>query len=151
MPNETPGKVQRKRKVEASEDKAIKEKIRKAETVSRNERQKKEMTYFNTELNKLAGSSAIDELAVKCGVCKGKKVIAGDHTVSGKVQHFLINHFEKCQEKHDRLRKSASGSKTIDVLFAIAQNSHTAQQDQQPFLEPDIQNIEEEFSNIDDV
>lgn len=64
---------------------------------------------------------------------------------------FYLDHFEKCQEKHDRLRKSASGSKTIDVLFAKAQNSHTAQQDQQPFLEPDIQNIEEEFSNIDDV
>ena len=47
-PNETPGKVQRKRKVEASEDKAIKEKIRKAETVSRNERQKKELTDFKT-------------------------------------------------------------------------------------------------------
>ena len=46
--NETPGKVQRKRKVEASEDKAIKEKIRKAETISRNERQKKELTDFNT-------------------------------------------------------------------------------------------------------
>ena len=47
-PNETPGKAQRKRKVEASEDKAIKGKIRKAETVSRNERQKKELTDLNT-------------------------------------------------------------------------------------------------------
>ena len=47
-PNETPGKVQRKRKVKASEDKAIKEKIPKAETVSRNERQKKEPTHLNT-------------------------------------------------------------------------------------------------------
>lgn len=46
---------------------------------------------FFAELNKLAGSSAIDELAVKCGVCKGKKVTAGDRTVSGKVQHFRIS------------------------------------------------------------
>ena len=46
---------------------------------------------FFAELNKLAGSSAIDELTVKCGACKGKKVIAGDRTVSGKVQHFLIS------------------------------------------------------------
>ena len=34
--------------MEASEDKAIKEKIRKVETVSRNECQKKELTDFNT-------------------------------------------------------------------------------------------------------
>ena len=49
--NDTPAMVQRKdrkRKMEASEDKAIKEIIRKAETVSRNERQKKELAVFNT-------------------------------------------------------------------------------------------------------
>ena len=49
--NDTPGMVQRKdrkRKMEASEDKAIKEKIRKAETVSGNECQKKEVAVFNT-------------------------------------------------------------------------------------------------------
>ena len=34
--------------MEASEEKAIKEKIRRAETVSRNERQKKELAVFNT-------------------------------------------------------------------------------------------------------
>ena len=50
---------------------------------------------FFAELNKLAGSSAIDELNVKCGVCKGIKVIAGDRTVSGKVQHFLKSRFSK--------------------------------------------------------
>lgn len=48
---------------------------------------------FFAELNKLAGSSAIDELNVNCGVCKGIKVIAGDRTVSGKVQHFLKRRF----------------------------------------------------------
>ena len=49
--NDTPAMVQkkdRKGKMEASEDKAIKEIIRKAETVSRNERQKKELAVFNT-------------------------------------------------------------------------------------------------------
>ena len=49
--NDAPAMVlrkDRKRKMEASEDKAIKEKIRKAETVSRNERQKKELAVFNT-------------------------------------------------------------------------------------------------------
>ena len=49
--NDTPAMGQRKdrkRKMEASEDKAIKEIIRKAETVSRNERQKKELAVFNT-------------------------------------------------------------------------------------------------------
>ena len=38
----------RKRKMEASEDKAIRKKICKAETVSRNERQKKELAVFTT-------------------------------------------------------------------------------------------------------
>ena len=35
-------------------------------------------------LNKLAGSSVIDELNVKCGVCKEKRVIVGDRAVSGE-------------------------------------------------------------------
>ena len=68
---------------------------------------------FFAELNKLAGSSAIDELNVKCGVCKGTKVIAGDRTVSGKVQHFLKSRFSK--KKRFKFR----GNQHIDTLLII--------------------------------
>lgn len=61
---------------------------------------------------------------------------------------FYLDHFKKCQEKYERLRKSASCSKTIDVLFAKAKKNQSIQQ---PSLEPDVQNIEDDFSNIDDV
>lgn len=61
---------------------------------------------------------------------------------------FYLDHFEKCREKSERLRKSASCSKTIDVLFAKVKKNQTTQQ---PSLEPDVQNIEDDFSNIDDV
>ena len=69
---------------------------------------------FFTELNKLAGSSAIDELNVKCGVCKGIKVIAGDRTVTGKVQHFLKSRFSK-KKKRYKFR----GIQHIDTLLII--------------------------------
>ena len=59
---------------------------------------------FFAELNKPAGSSAIDELNVKCGVCKGIKVIAGDRTVSGKVEHFLKSRFSKLKKKRYKFR-----------------------------------------------
>ena len=52
------------------------------------------------------------------------------------------------QGKSERLRKSASCSKTIDVLFSKAKKNQTTEQ---PSLEPDVQNIEDDFSNIDDV
>lgn len=44
--------------------------------------------YCILELQKLAGSSAVDELHVKCGLCKESKTICGDRSVSGKVNHF---------------------------------------------------------------
>ena len=59
---------------------------------------------FFAELNKPAGSSAIDELNVKCGVCKGIKVIAGDRTVSGKVEHFLKSRFSTLKKKRYKFR-----------------------------------------------
>ena len=52
------------------------------------------------------------------------------------------------REKSERLKKSASCSKTIDVLFSKAKKNQTTEQ---PSVEPDIQNIENDFSNIDDV
>lgn len=69
---------------------------------------------FFAELNKLSGSSAIDELNVKCGVCKGINVIAGDRTVSGKVQHFLKSRFSK-KKKRYKFR----GNQHIDTLLII--------------------------------
>ena len=48
-----------------------------------------------------------------------------------------------------RLKKSTSGSRIIDTLFSKAKKNHAAQLPSS--LEPDIQNIEDDFSNVDDL
>ena len=60
-----------------------------------------------------------------------------------------LDHFEKCREKYERLKISASVFRTNDTLFSKAKKNHAAQQ--LSSLEPDIQNIEDDFSDVDDV
>ncbi len=70
---------------------------------------------------------------------------------------FFTDHFTKCQEKKNKLRKSASGSKTIHQLFSEIQKSHHVQQpsrEQEDISVPKVdctdQSIEEDLTNIND-
>lgn len=115
--NAKDGSTKRKSRQDAKDDRLLIKKLKEDDAMAvRSDRQQSELRALNAELEKLKGSTAINEAKLKCGLCCKSYSVPLDRKTAGKVSFFKTTHFNECQKK----RAGVKGVRTLENFFAKA-------------------------------